>query len=240
MIRDILVDNHLADATIGQLAGPEYFYDVLRSDMEKNSAKEIVMAADKAIRVYTGNALAVRICKTIAVMQLLDDFNLSFNNICALLNNQVDDTLDRNRVRDLIDEIADADGLTLQEVEGKYQFMTNAILGIREERSKIVPREQEKAEVMQDMLRDLLTPAPAVNVYSSLTITAGVELTERNRPYNIYNTTSLKMNVRFVTGAQFDETRQMLLTESTRSDNARTLYWLCTLNKDKEALLQES
>ena len=239
LIRDILVDNHLADATIGQLAGPEYFYDVLRSDMEKNSAKEIVMAADKAIRVYTGNALAVRICKTIAVMQLLDDFNLSFNNICALLNNQVDDTLDRNRVRDLIDEIADADGLTLQEVEGKYQFMTNAILGIREERSKIVPREQEKAEVMQDMLRDLLTPAPAVNVYSSLTITAGVELTERNRPYNIYNTTSLKMNVRFVTGAQFDETRQMLLTESTRSDNARTLYWLCTLNKDKEALLQE-
>lgn len=239
LIRDILVDNHLADATIGQLAGPEYFYDVLRSDMEKNSAKEIVLAADKAIHIFTGNALAVRICKTIAVMQLLDDFNLSFDNICALLNNQVGESIDRNQVRDLIDQIADSDGLTLQEVEGKYQFMTNAILGIREERSKIVPREQEKAEVMQDMLKDLLTPAPAVNIYSSLTITAGVELTERNRSYNIYNATSLKMNVRFVMGAQFDETRQQLLTESTRPDNNRTLYWLCTLGKDKEPLLQE-
>lgn len=239
LIRDILVDNHLADATIGQLAGPEYFYDVLSSDMQKNSAKEIVLAADKAVRMYTGNELAVRICKTIAVMQLLDDFNLSFNNICALLNNKVSETLDRNRVREIIDEISGSNELTLQEVEGKYQFMTNAILGIREERGKIVPREVEKAEVMQDMLKDLLTPAPAVNVYASKTITAGVELTERNRPYTIYNTTSLKMNVRFVNGAHFEETRQQLLTESTRQENMRTLYWLCTLNKDKEALLQE-
>lgn len=239
LIRDILVDNHLADAIIGQLAGPEYFYDVLRSDMEKNSAKEIVLAADKAIHIFNGNALAVRICKTIAVMQLLDDFNLSFDNICALINNQVGETIDRNQVRELIDQIADSDGLTLQEVEGKYRFMTNAILGIREERSKIVPREQEKAEVMQDMLKDLLTPAPAVNIYSSLTITAGVELTDRNRSYNIYNTQSLKMNVRFVMGGQFDETRQQILTESTRPDNNRTLYWLCTLSKDKEPLLQE-
>lgn len=47
------------------------------------------------------------------------------------------------------------------------------------------------------------------------------------------------MNVRFVNGAHFDETRQQLLTESTRQENMRTLYWLCTLNKDKEALLQE-
>lgn len=239
LIRDILVDNHLADATIGQLAGPEYFYDVLSSDMQKNSAKEIVLAADKAVRMYTGNELAVRICKTIAVMQLLDDFNLSFDNICALLNNKVSETLDRNRVREIIDEISGSNELTLQEVEGKYQFMTNAILGIREERGKIVPREVEKAEVMQDMLKDLLTPAPAVNVYASKTITAGVELTERNRPYTIYNTTSLKMNVRFVNGAHFEETRQQLLTESTRQENMRTLYWLCTLNKDKEALLQE-
>ena len=47
------------------------------------------------------------------------------------------------------------------------------------------------------------------------------------------------MNVRFVTGANFEETRQQLLTESTKKENERTLYWLCTLAKDKEDLLQE-
>lgn len=239
LIRDILVDNHLADATIGQMAGPEHFYDVLRTDMEKNSSKEIVIAADKAILMFNGNTLAVRICKTIAVMQLLDDFNLSFDNLCALLYNTVGSTLDKSKVRQVIDEIRQANGVTLEEIDGKFQFMTNAILGIREERDKIIPRDSEKAEVLQKQLQDMLSPAPSVNVYSSKTITAGVELTERNRPYTIHAATSLKINVRFVDGASFNETHQFLLTDSTRQENARTLYWLCTLNKDKEAILQE-
>lgn len=239
LIRDILVDNHLADATIGQMAGPEHFYDVLRTDMERNSSKEIVLAADKAIQMFNGNALAVRICKTIAVMQLLDDFNLSFDNLCALLYNTVGGTLDKSKVRQAIDEIRQANGVTLEEIDGKFQFMTNAILGIREERDKIIPRDSEKAEVLQKQLQDMLSPAPSVNVYSSKTITVGVELTERNRPYIIHAATSLKINVRFVDGALFNDTHQFLLTDSTRQENARTLYWLCTLNKDKEAILQE-
>ena len=239
LIRDILVDNKLADATIGQMAGPEHFYDVLHTDMDKGATKEVVIAADKAIQVFNGNALAVRICKTIAVMQLLDDFNLSFDNICALLYNKVGGSVDKSKVREILDEITTSDGLTLQEIDGKYQFMTNAILGIREERNKIIPRESEKADVLQEQLRDMMSPAPSVNVYSSKTIMAGVELTERNRPYTIFATQSLKLNVRFVTGSAFEETRQQLLTESTKKENERTLYWLCTLAKDKEDLLQE-
>lgn len=238
LIRDILVDNHLADATIGQLAGPDNFYDILHHDMEKNAAKEIVYAADKAIKMFTGNELAVRICKTIAVMQLLDDFNLSFDNICALLTCQVDIKVDKTKVRELLDEISQQEGLTLQEVDGKYQFMTNAILGIREERSKIVPKDAEKAVVMQTLLKDILSQ-PTVNVYSSLTINVGVELSERNKLYSLYPTTSLKMNVRFVSGAHFPDVHRQLLIESSRPENSNTLYWICTLSKDKDELLQE-
>ncbi len=238
LIRDILVDNHLADATIGQMAGPDNFYDILHHDMEKNAAKEIVYAADKAIKMFTGNVLAVRICKTIAVMQLLDDFNLSFDNVCALLTNQVDGKVDKTKVRELLDEISMQEGLTLQEVDGKYQFMTNAILGIREERSKIVPKDAEKAVVMQTLLKDMLSQ-PTVNVYSSLTINVGVELSERNKLYSLYSTTSLKMNVRFVSGAQFPDVHKQLLIESSRPENYNTLYWICTLSKDKDELLQE-
>ena len=240
LIRDILVDNQLADATIGELAGPEHFYDVLHSDMERNSAKEIVIAADKAISIFNGDKLAVRICKTIAVMQLLDDFNLSFDNLCALLYNRVGSTFDKSQVRATIEQVMDSTSVTLQEIDGKYQFMTNAILSIREERNKIIPRDSEKADVLQEQLKDMLSPAPSVNVYSSKTITAGVELTEKNRPYNIHPAASgLKLNIRFVDGSSFEETHQQLLTESTRQENSRTLYWLCTLAKDKEIILQE-
>ena len=116
-------------------------------------------------------------------MQLLDDFNLSFDNLCALLYNIVGVNIDKVKVRQTLEDIMQTDGLTLQEIDGKYQFMTNAILGIREERNKIIPRDSEKAEVLQKQLIDIFTPAPSVNVYQSKTITAGVELTERNRPF---------------------------------------------------------
>lgn len=240
LIRDILVDNHLADKTIGQMAGPEHFYDVLHSDMEKkNSFKEIVLAADKAIQVFTGNTLGVRICKTIAVMQLLDDFNLSFDNLCALLYNSVGGIVDKANVRDVLDEIMQTSGLTLQEIDGKYQFMTNAILGIRKDRDDYVPTDSEKSFELQECLKDILSPAPSVNVFSSKTITAGVELTRRNRSFFIHPTSSLKLNVRFTDGASFDEVHRFLLSESTRGENSRVMYWLCTLSRDDEPILRD-
>ncbi len=239
LIRDILVDNHLANETIGTLAGPEHFYDVLRPDMEKNATREIVDAAKKAISVFNGDALAVRICKTIAVMQILDDFNLTFTNLCALLRNRITTSVDTNAVRDKVNEILETDGLTLQEVEGKFQFMTNAILGIRDERNQIVPRAQEKADVLKEILVDMMTPAPAVSIYEGKTVTASVELKEGNRSYTVLPSGILKMIVQFVSASDYDTVRKQILTESTSSENNKSMFWLCTLNKDKEIYMQE-
>ena len=106
LIRDILVDNKLADATIGQLAGPEHFYDILKTDMENsNEFKEIVISAQKAIGLFSGDDLAIRICKTIAIMQILDDFSLTFDNLCALLYNKVGKNVDKTLVRTKIEDI---------------------------------------------------------------------------------------------------------------------------------------
>lgn len=79
LIRDILVDKNMADKTIGTLVTPADFYEIFTNDMETNGYSEIVQAAKKAITMYNGNPLAIRICETIAVMQLLDDFNLNYS-----------------------------------------------------------------------------------------------------------------------------------------------------------------
>ena len=239
LIQDILVQNHLADSNIGMLAGPEHFYDVLRTDMEKNAAKEIVSAAEKAIQLFQGDALAVRICKTIAVMQLLTEFNLSFPNLCALLRNKVTEQVSQAMVRDKLNEILDSTELTLQEVDGKFQFMTNAILNIREERERIMPRTQDKADVMREILADMMTPAPSVQVYGSKTVSAGVDMKEANRLTQIIQGSPLKMVVQFVAAADYSTVRGGLLTESSAAASNKTLYWLCTLGADKEAIVQD-
>lgn len=236
LIRDILVDNHLAEANVGVLATPDHFYDVLHTDMDRGATQEIVKAVDRAVGFFTGNALAVRICKTIGVMQILEDFNLSFDNLCALLRNSIDKDIDKPKVRETVDEILKTNGLTLQEVEGKFQFMTNAILAIQEERSNLTVTSQEKIEVLKSILADMMTPAPSVRIYETKTINAGVELLE-GRSYQILSTSTLKIIVQYVPNTSYDEAQKRLLTESTQPDKSKTLYWLCSLAADKEPLL---
>lgn len=237
LIRDILIDNHLAEANIGVLATPEHFYDVLHNDMDRGATQEIVRAVDRAVNWSHGNDLQVRICKIIGVMQILDDFNLTFNNLCALLRNSIEKDVDKTKVREAIDQILQGQGLTLQEVEGKFQFMTNAILGIQEERANLPVSSQDKVEVLKSCVADIMSPAPAVRIYESKTITAGVELQENNRLYSIMPTSTLKLIVQYVPASSYHEVQQRLLTESTQHDKSKTLYWLCSLSGSKDTML---
>ncbi len=241
LIRDILVDNKLADANIGILAGPEHFYDVLRTDMEKNADfKEIVISAQKAIGLFSGDELSVRICKTIAIMQILDDFSLTFDNLCALLYNKVGKDVDKTLVRSKIEDIRNTEGITLQEIEGKYRFMTNVILSIQEERNRIQVTEQDKVDILKVLVSDILQPVPSVSICGTKTINAGVELAEARHLYSILQGDSIKINSRYVTAADYQTVHNNILTESTRPENNLTIYWICTLPGDnKDLLLQD-
>lgn len=241
LIRDILVENKLADATIGQLAGPEHFYDILKTDMEKNNDfKEIVISAQKAIGLFSGDDLAVRICKTIAIMQILDDFSLTFDNICALLYNKVGKNVDKTLVRTKIEDIKGTEGVTLQEIEGKYRFMTNAILSVQEERNRILVSEQEKVTILKELVLDILQPQPAVSICGTKTINAGVNLFESRHTYPILQGDSIKINIRFINPTDYKSVHEEILTESTKPENSLNIYWVCTLPNDtKDILLQD-
>lgn len=238
LIRDLLVDGHLADCAIGKMATPELFYDALHTYMEKNQDfREIVISAKKAIELYSSNPLAVKACKTIAIMQLLDDFCLSFDNLCSLLFQQVGHPLNKPELRDLLDEIKDTPGVTLQEIDGRFRFMTNAILTVQDERSRLNATDSEKFKVMKELVLDILSPAPSVSIYGSKTINATVELCRGRQNPVLISGGDIKINVRFVDASDFEKTHNALLTESTKVENKQTMFWLCTLPQDIELLL---
>lgn len=90
-------------------------------------------------------------------MQLLDDFCLSFDNICSLLFQQIGHPLNKPELRALLDEIKDTAGVTLQEIDGRFRFMTNAILSVQDERSRINATDSEKFKVMKELVHDILS-----------------------------------------------------------------------------------
>ena len=240
LIRDILVDNKLADSTIGELAGPQHFYDVLKVDMEKNADfKEIILSAEKAIQIFSGDKLAVKLCKIIAVMQILDDFALTFENLCALTYSTIGKNVDTAEIRKTLDLIKTTEGLTLNEIEGKFRFMTNVILSIQEERSRINPSDTSKNAILKEVIADMMTPAPSVQVCGSKTVGLGVELTEGRRTEIVHSGNEVKLNIRFTSGPEFPSLHTWTLNNSTKAENAQTLYWVCTLQKDKDVLINE-
>lgn len=245
LIRDILVDkklvdNKLADETVGVLATPSYFYDVLRQDMEKSSDyKEIVIAANQAVRAFNDNPLAVTICKTIAVMQILDDFPLTFDNISALLYSEVGKDVNKTNVKKILNDIKDAPGITLEEVEGEFRFMTNAILSVKEERGSMTVSDQKKDDVLKALVKDLLTPTPTIQIFNSKTIKPGVELSIGRRTQNIESGDHLKIYFHFVEPADFESLEGRLRAESTDHNNERVMFIVSTLPQSINETLME-
>ena len=238
LIRDLLVEGKLAQQGLGNMATPDLFYDALQSNMEKsNDFKEIVISAKKAIEIYSSDALAVKACKTIAIMQLLDDFNLSFDNLSSLLFSRIGHPLDKIALRELLDKIKETPGITLQEIDGRFRFLTNAILSVQDERARMNPTEQEKSLVLKDLVMDIFTPAPAVQIFGSKGINVQVELSRGRKIHTLISGGEIKLNVRFVDASEFEKVHTSLLTESTKPENKHTMFWICTLPEDIEMLL---
>lgn len=239
LVRDILVDNQLADENVGVLANTEHFYDILLSDMEQSrDFRDITESAQNAINRFADDKMAIRICKTVAIMQILDDFELSFDNLCALLYNRIGSDVDQTAVRNKIDEIIGTPGITLQEIDGKFRFLTNAILSVQSELN-YVPKETELSGVMKELVTDIFTPAPSVSIFDTKHINASIELFYGRHVSNIITKDNIKINVRFIDAAVFQKTHDELTTESTRIDNNQTLYWICTYKNDIDVLLTD-
>ena len=92
VIQDVLVDvsgyrsGHqlLADASIGTLATADVFYDTLRRDIERAN-RQIVETVDRVGEVFGVNSLHLRVAKTIVILQFIEGFPVSRENVAALL-----------------------------------------------------------------------------------------------------------------------------------------------------------
>lgn len=240
LIRDILVENNLAEENVGMLATPAHFYDVLKPDMETNSDyKEIIISAENAMQVFSDKPLAVNICKAIAIIQILDDFALTQDNLCALLFADIDSNNPSADIRAQIEEIKATAGITLEEVEGRLRFMTNAILSIKEERNNKAVYQQQQANVIKELVADLLTPGPTVQIYGAKMIRPTVELWQNRRPYIIQQGNDVKIAFRFIGNASFPDLHSTLQANSIAAENKYTMYMLCILPAPIDNLITE-
>ena len=73
--------------------------------------------------------------KSIGVLQLLDDFFLSENNVAALMHPNIEGTSITDEIKSAVEELKNMPGCTLNEIDGELRFMTEAITNIENEKN---------------------------------------------------------------------------------------------------------
>jgi hypothetical protein len=189
VIQDVLVDMkgaqsgiHLADLPVGTLATADIFFDTLRADIERAN-RPLVEAVAKVATAYGPGSLHHRIAKTVAVLQLVEGFPVSSQNVAAMLYPSADATPLFESVDKAATEMCDDKELPLELVDGSFRFMSEAVAQILLDQGSLVPSSNDQLTILNEILRDqIFSPEPAARLENTKNVKAQVKLLHGTMP----------------------------------------------------------
>ncbi|WP_373707968.1 BREX system P-loop protein BrxC [Kaistella sp.] len=223
VIQDVLTeklsseDKDLAEFEIGKLATTYHIYDVLKADIGK-SYSHIVAAVNKITGIYGDTSEEAKVSKSIAVLQLLDDFHLSTKNVAALMHPNVSSNSMYDEVSKIVEALKDTPGCTLNEIDGELRFMTDAIINIENEKNKIYPTSGDIRKVYENIIKDIFSPVPQTRLLNTKTVRTGINLNQDGKVYKLLEPNEeIQMDVIIADPASYDKLRDDLIKSSTDS-----------------------
>lgn len=238
VIQDILTDKlsseeiAVAEQEIGKLATTYHIYDVLKADIRK-SYSHIVGAVDKINVIYGEMSMQAKVSKSIAVLQLLDDFHLSAKNVAALMHPSVSSDSVNNEIISIVEELKSTKGCTLNEIDGQLRFMTDAIISIETEKSKILPSGSDIRKVYEDLLTDIFSPVPNARLLNTKTVKTGVIFNQDAKVFKLLEPNEeIQTEVLLIGSAEYAKVLGELLRSSTDIIAGSKIYLLGKMEKD--------
>ena len=193
VIQDVLTDKlpsekeALAEFEIGKLATTYHIYDVLKADIRK-SYSHIVGAVDRIVALHGDSSDQAKVSKSIAVLQLLDDFYLSSKNVAVLMHPDAASDSIIDKVTTIVEELKNTRGCTLNEIDGELRFMTDAIINIENEKGKITPSSGEIRKVQEEIIKDIFSPVPQARLLNTKTVRTGINLNQEGKVFRLLET----------------------------------------------------
>lgn len=215
----------LAESDLGKLATTYHIYDVLKADIRK-SYSHIVGAVDKIVALYGDNSEQAKVSKSIAALQLLDDFHLSTKNVAVLMHPNASSDSILDNVSAIVEELKNTPGCTLNEIDGELRFMTDAIINIENEKNKIIPTSGDKRKVYENIIKDIFSPVPQTRLMNTKTVRTGVNLTEDGKIFRLLEPNEeIQLEVLLSNPSEYQKTIDDL-TKSSTDKTARSRIYL--------------
>jgi Family of unknown function (DUF6079) len=245
VIQDVLVDPGkvrkgsplLADENIGMLATTVTFYDTLRADIER-PFPHITNGVSKAEKVFGTDSLHLNIAKSIAVLQILEDFPVSRENVAALIHPAVDAVALHDDVSKAVDEMLKEAVIPLNEVDGSLRFMSEAVIDLEQERLKIQPRIADTRNIHNTVLREIFTPVPTIKIQGTRSVSTGFKVYAGVMPVPLSGDKEpIQTYIEFVTAKEYDTKKDERILDSQQRVSTNTVFLLGTQDTEIDDIL---
>lgn len=243
VVQDILTQKDkqvlLAESSIGALATAYNIYNVLSADIRK-SYPHIASSVDKVIKIFNEDSLETQIAKSIALLQILDDFYLSVENLAIVMHPSVASHSILNDLRVKIDELKNNKSLTLKEIDGQLRFMTDAIIRIEDEKQKLYISGQDIRRILEKQIEELFAPVPSARILNTKTVKAGIQLIWDGRFSKILEPNEeIQIELLFSTKAKYDQKVNEIRNNSSERSNENKLYFIGALEENIDKVLED-
>lgn len=243
VIQDILTEKDknvfLAEEPVGNLATAYQIYNVLAADIRK-SYPHISNSVDKVIQIFGEDTFESQISKSIAVLQVLDDFHLSVENLAVTMHPSVDNGGLLTELKLKIEELKKNKSLTLKEIDGQLRFMTDAIIKVEENKQKEYVSGPDMRKVLENQIEDLYLPVPSARILNTKTVKAGIQLIWDGRMSKLLeNNEEIQIELNFSNKANYPQLLSELKSNSTEKSNDKKIYFIGQIEQGIDKLLEE-
>ena len=243
VIQDILTEKDknvfLAEEPVGNLATAYQIYNVLAADIRK-SYPHISNSVDKVIQIFGEDTFESQIAKSIAVLQVLDDFHLSVENLAVTMHPKVDNGGILTELKIKIEELKKNKSLTLKEIDGQLRFMTDAIIRVEENKQKEYVSGPDMRKVLENQIEDLYTPVPFARILNTKTVKAGIQLVWDGRMSKLLESNEeIQIELNFSNKANYAQLLNDLKSNSTEKSNDKKIYFIGQIEQGIDKLLEE-
>jgi len=247
VIQDLLVDTSrvlpaettkIADRPVGVLACADDFYDSLRADIGK-VLPHVPRAVDRVARVFP-DPLTVRVAKTIGVLQAIEGFPKTTENIAALLYPRLGAQGLQTEVKEILRNLVAKQecGVIEDPQAGGYLFLSEGVKPLRDKRNAYNPTTPDVNILRSKLIEAIFDPPPSVKVENVKEVKAGVRYLKT--PV-LGEYADIQFRIEPVDARAFNDRRTALLTETnTLPELKETIVWLAMFNEELDNLLTDA
>lgn len=247
VVQDVLVDQSkvrqgatlLANEPIGTLTTTVVLFDTLISDIER-PFPHIVNGVRKVETIYSQGSMELQVAKSVAVLQILEDFPVSRENVTALMHPNINSVSILNQVNASVDAMLKEESIPLSEVDGSLRFMSEAVIDLDKERQKIMPRTVDTRQILSTTLKDLFSPPPSARLHGNRNVATGIKFQIGAMPAALFGEKEeIQTLIEFISPSEYEKVKKDRIVDSQQRSNRNNIFFLGQEDPEIDDLLVE-